>query len=195
MRQQPSSGRRCTPRRIRTAAAQTPAPTGGRDELRLVPSPICQIFNRRKCQDLGPSLTIPVEFATGSRTDPVSRVHPGHAVYPECNVTVSIARPQRSPFIEHRDRAGTRRRGVSDAELLPGCGHKGTRRSSPAIRSHRRWRQCSLCARFVYKNPIVFTHEPLRWPGWHSKGLAVCSTRDIVAGALRVMMQLLAPNA
>ena len=35
--------------------ARQPPParsSGGRDDLRLVPSPICQIFNRRKCQIL-----------------------------------------------------------------------------------------------------------------------------------------------
>ena len=39
--------------RSRARAQPPPArPSGGRDDLRLVPSPICQIFNRRNCQIL-----------------------------------------------------------------------------------------------------------------------------------------------
>ena len=30
--------------------ASTPCSSGGRDDLRLVPSPICRIFNRRNCR-------------------------------------------------------------------------------------------------------------------------------------------------
>jgi len=41
----------CTPRRSGARAQPPPArPSGGGDGLRLVPSPICRIFNRRNCR-------------------------------------------------------------------------------------------------------------------------------------------------
>lgn len=48
----PSSGRPCTPRTTTWRWLAARAPSGVRDDLRLVPSSICQIFDRRISQIL-----------------------------------------------------------------------------------------------------------------------------------------------